>query len=1665
MNGRKNILMLCSVVALAVLLVGTQDLAAANYDWNGSVGDDFGTGGNWTPVSPPGGPVAADNATFDLGGSYTVTFGLSPTNSALNLQTGEVTFESGVGGPYTYTLGGEVHISNFGSLVMGDTGNPLNLDIGDQLRVYSNGSLRIDYGSGVSAANLRIGAAGSGTLGEVFVDNASDLTVTGTGDQQLGWSGAEGRLTLSNSSTGNIAGALNLAVSNSNDSTGLVDVQSGSTLTLDNLLICTNGKTGQVGRLTVTGADSTVAQTGASVLTLGADSVVPTTEARLEVYSSGEFTSGTGMLTVNRTGVIDVAGGTFNANGDIDINGGEFTQSAGGTFNWADNKTMTVQNAGTVQLADYNAPDGSTLAISGAARVSNTIGYIGRESGSTGAVTVSGAGSTWTNSSYLLVGREGDGTLDITNEGAVSNAYGYIGYSSGSTGAVTVSGDDSTWTNSGNLYIGHDGDGTLDITNGGAVSNAYGCIGYRSSTGAVTVSGAGSTWTISNGLDVGLSGDARLDIADGGLVEVGGDTYVARYAGSAGAINFDDGALTTVGFLGAASDLSGTGTIDTNGLVSDVDLVFDAAHGLTQTLTLNGPGQDITVNLSVDGSASMGAGYGGSGSMHISDGPVVQSPYGYLGYKSGSTGAATVSGAGSTWTNSSELYVGYEGDGALEITDGGVVSNTIGEIGYESGSTGAVTVSGVGSIWTNSSELRVGGDGDGTLEITDGGAVSNTTGEIGYGSDSTCAVTVSGAGSTWTNSSELYVGESGNGTLDITDGGVVRNTDGCIGYDSDSTGAVTVSGAGATWTNSSWLDVGYSGDGALDITDGGAVSNTISRIGCESGSTGAVTVSGAGAIWTNSGGLEAGRYGEGTLDITNGGSVSNTEGIIGHYPGSTGAVTVSGAGSTWANSSYLFVGYYSDGALDITNGGGVSNTYCRIGFDSDCTGAVTVSGVGATWTNSSGFYVGYSGDGTLDITNGGAVSNTWAYIGFESGSTGAVTVSGAGARWTNSSSLDVGYSGDGTLDITNGAAVSNTWSRIGEESGSTGAVTVSGAGARWANSRWLYVGRSGDGTLDITNGGAVSNTHGYLGDQSGSTGAVTVQDAGSSWTNSGSLYIGGSDTSAGGTGELTVSNGGTVNVTGTLKLWPGGTLNINGGSVSAGPLEVDGGATLNFTAGSLSYSGGLLVGAGGPLGENLTLNADRTLTLDGTTTIDGGRTLTLNGGRLSTGSLQRYGGFAFNSGTFGLTGDDLVIGGGGLLGSTVELSAGQAVEITNTTTVSAEGMLTLGGGALSSGELVNEGIVRLESFASVLGGATVTNRSEISGEGRISAVLVNESSGQVRAGSGRRLMFSGSGNTNAGLIEVIGGEVEFTGDLTNAVSTGLIAGSGATLRFKGGLTNNGSVALSFGRDFISGDIDNTADGRIVVSGNSEATFYGDVSNAGVIQVSGGSTAVFFGDFTGNGCDGTGEVFLEGDTRPGFSPGEMSFGGDVAFGPLAGLQMELGGTVVGDEYDQLAVAGSLTLGGTLHVVLIDEFAPDAGDTFDILDWDTLGGAEFDAVVLPDLVGRKVWDTSDLYDTGEISVAGMLDGDTDVDWDVDSFDLANLVTVFGSEGDKYTDFNEDGRVDLADFALMRANFGVDVGSSPGGNPEAITTPEPATAVLLLLGLGAVIRRRKK
>jgi T5SS/PEP-CTERM-associated repeat protein len=348
-----------------------------------------------------------------------------------------------------------------------------------------------------------------------------------------------------------------------------------------------------------------------------------------------------------------------------------------------------INYSGDLRPADPSAWDSSTYAsietgsvtVDGGSDLVSRQSWISYSSGSRGLVTIDGIGSTWTNSGRLSV--RSNGVLNITNGGAVINGTGEI-----FNGEVAVDGIGSTWTNSDGLSVSTHG--AVNITGGASVINTWGEInGSLNSPGKVTVDGAGSTWTNSRHLDIGSSDSGTLDITNGGHVIVAGNSHIARWGDSTGAINFgtNGGTLTTGTLFTLPEQLTGTGTVNTRGLVSDFDLVFDATHGASQTFSLEEPGKNITFNLDMSGDGNipgyLGVGYRADGSVVIRDGVTVKTQWGYIGYKSGSTGEITVEGVGSRLAitameggldDCGGLYVGLNGSGTLTITDGGMVS-------------------------------------------------------------------------------------------------------------------------------------------------------------------------------------------------------------------------------------------------------------------------------------------------------------------------------------------------------------------------------------------------------------------------------------------------------------------------------------------------------------------------------------------------------------------------------------------------------------------------------------------------------------------------------------------------------------------------------------------------------------------------------------------------------------------------------------------------------------------------------------------------------------------------------------------------------------------------------------------------------------------------------
>lgn len=447
-------------------------------------------------------------------------------------------------------------------------------------------------------------------------------------------------------------------------------------------------------------------------------------------YNTGTLTVDWGSAVLSRYGYIGY-GSSVTGTVTVADSGSTWTNSYRLSVGAEGRGTLNVAAGGKVSspitvVGDHGI---GTLNIRTGGEVSSSIS-LGSYAGSQGTVTITGTGSKLTTPDALEVGSRGIGTLNVLAGGQMSSHGADVGFYSGSQGIVTVNGNGSNWKNSDYLCVGYDGAGTLNIQAGGTVSNTWAYLGDSSgSQGSATVTGSGSKWANSERLVVGhWNGVGTLTVANGGLV--------------------------TANTLWASStDLYGNGTITAKGAILDNgSLVFDSTSGAQPTLPFGTGG---ALNLNLDGTGDLGAGYRGAGTLAITDGVRVVSRYGYLGYGPVSQGSATVSGGGSKWTNSSYLYVGYSGTGTLDVEAGGQVSSTMGYLGYGSGSQSTTTVTGSGSKWTNTSDLYVGYSGTGTLNVEAGGEVSvvatlsiNTRGTVTLDGGTLDARTISASGTT-----------------------------------------------------------------------------------------------------------------------------------------------------------------------------------------------------------------------------------------------------------------------------------------------------------------------------------------------------------------------------------------------------------------------------------------------------------------------------------------------------------------------------------------------------------------------------------------------------------------------------------------------------------------------------------------------------------------------------------------------------------------------------------------------------------------------------------------------------------------------------------------------------------------------------------------------------
>jgi len=681
-----------------------------------------------------------------------------------------------------------------GRLSVSGTGSSVH--VGQELLVgqWGTGELTVGDGATVSSAGHFSVGTQAGSSGSVLVDGVGSKVSTEAhgivGDAGTGY------MVVQNGGSFHAAGWSALGVVNA----GTLDVHTGGDVTFDNDLSLGVLASGQ-GTLTVNGVGSSAAIGGAlTVGQYGTGAMNLANRATVNVAGSAMLVGGNpdGAGTVS----VDGAGTTLISNqmlvgwqgtGHLDIsNGGEAHSNNQLTIGWQGTGSVSVDGAGSklsaigyTSLGDMGAAS-MTLAH-GADFTAGDIVVLGLNSSGNASLAIN-SGSTVSVAKDVQVGWQGTGTLSVDGLGSTLQVV------------------------NGGLFAGWKGTGTINVTNGGTINtNGWAAVGDQAgSHGAMTVDGPGSQFNLTGGMTVGNQGTGTLDITHGGTVNTTGwGTQVGGAAGSSGTVTVD-----------------GTGSTWTN----SGDLLVGWAG--TGSLAVSNGGALSTHVLTVGGDFSSGV---GQGTLAISNGGTVNSFDGLIGNSSGSTGKATVDGAGSVWNISTDLEVGLSGagsSGTLDIKNGGAV--TVGSslgIGLN-GSTGAVTVDSAGSLSVvGGIALGYASTGPGTLAITNGGSVSTSYGAIAATAGSVGSLTVDGLGSTWTTSDHLNVGESGTGSLVITHGGAVSSVSVTVAANGGSTGTVTVDG-GTLNTSSLTINTGGTVNfNSTSLTAGAINSSTLTNAG------------------------------------------------------------------------------------------------------------------------------------------------------------------------------------------------------------------------------------------------------------------------------------------------------------------------------------------------------------------------------------------------------------------------------------------------------------------------------------------------------------------------------------------------------------------------------------------------------------------------------------------------------------------------------------------------------------------------------------------------------------------------------------------------------------------------------------------------------------------
>ncbi len=1103
------------------------------------------------------------------------------------------------------------------------------------------------------------------------------------------------------------------------------------------------------------------------------------------VQSAGSVqTLAGGTTQFNAGSVVQINGGTFSSLGNLTLDGGVLTRAAAGFFTLASGAALAAQNSAVLTFnGAQNFNGGQALTV--------------------------GSGSQLASTSYLDLGNAGTGntSLQVTGTGSLVQTAQINDWGrDGGTASVMIL-NLATSAFNGGLRLaesGATGSGTLDIGSGATVTTSSLRIGASTAgaLGTVNIFNAGS----------------KLTVTGVGATTIGAATGAAQSLSffSSGSFESGTGALTigATGTLNANGNFLANGDIVVNGVFNRTGLAFALTPG--KNLTVQGGGDANLFNLTVPASST--ATFTGAGSTYTGGTITTAAANSALSVSAGAV-LNVNSGTALSATNGSMFFDGagtqFIGSNAFVSAVGGVINGAAGT------ATVTFRNNAAGTFGTFIDVAAFGSPGSsGTFNVLTGADLSVQGFSIGSGADHTGVVTVDGVGSTvtQTGNSQMQIGrfDTGSGTLNVSNGASFTTSAAAFTF-VNATGALSLTGAGSTFTANGSMTVrgqvvtgvgtNFTLAAALSVADGGDVTFG-KRPNFSDGAT--ITVSGAGSTL----GTAAGSGAElalvnNRLDVTAGGIVQSARevDIVG-----TSQVVVDGLGSQlnaapsslsiWGGSAVAdftvitfrngAVGTFGEVEIDqsftpekarIAVESGADLTLAGLRQDSFgvATAEFAVSGMGSTLTvTTSGITLGAATAraGTLNISGGAVV--TLAATGTNRlvlNPTGTVNLAG-GTLALGEPITRLG----GVMNFTAGALFLAEDLTVGS-AGLVGPNFTLTAAKQLTTPGLTQI--EPFNTLTLDGGALTTGTLANSGTLDFKKGMLTVTGAGGFNIGTGALGA-----------NVTLGTGANLQVTNTATIASGATLTVNGGTFTTGPLANSGTiramlGTASVTSGTNNSGGRIFIGDTFAVSGAFTNASAARITLqDGTGVLSGAGTLNNSGLVTGDGTIAK----PLTNGTTGEVrgelGRTLTVTGATINSGTFNLLGG-TLEFTGTVTNSAAGFIS-GHGALFTGGLTNAGVIAVSGGnMDIRGDTTLTAGARVatSGASAITTFFddVVHNGLEIFTGAGASTVFYGS-QSGAGSFTGTG-TVYYIGDLRPGNSP-------ASVLYEGDLVFGGTSTLT-----------------------------------------------------------------------------------------------------------------------------------------------------------------------------------------------------------------------------------------------------------------------------